>query len=251
MKLRIAAPDASGLPYQFLATYLVNDAVALDAGCLGLLPLETQQRIEHVFLSHSHLDHIATLAIFLDNVYRPGPQCPRIYALRETWEALGHYFFNDVVWPDLVRLSREEFPFVKFHELQPNTTVRAAGVRITPLPLNHVVPTCGFLVEDDVAAVALVSDTGPTDDVWRILNGVPNLRGLFLEASFPNRMQWLADKTRHLTPRTFAEEIAKLRPDVPRYVVHVKPAFFGEVAAEIDRLKTGEVARANVVYNFE
>jgi cAMP phosphodiesterase len=224
--------------HQFLMSYLVDDCLAIDAGSLGLQsPLAVQAGIKYVFLSHSHIDHIASLPCFLDNVYRDGPDCPTIYASRETLESLRRDFFNDRVWPDLFRLSEGESQFLKTQELQPLATVKAGRYQVTPVPLDHVVPTFGFVVDDGTSAFAVISDTSPSDAIWKLLNATPRLKGCFLESSFPNSMEWLARESKHLIPRLFAAERQKLTRRVPIIAVHIKPPFYPEVVGELEALR--------------
>lgn len=226
--------------HQILATYLINDTVAIDAGVLGLLsPLEAQRRVRHVFLSHSHLDHLATLPLFIDNVYMPGPDCPAVWGSQHVLETLQTDIFNDRLWPDMVRLSGEESPFLILKPLTAELAVEVEGLRITPIELKHVVPAFGFLVEELATNVAVlfVSDSSPTQRVWEVANQTPGLKGVFLEASFPNSMRWLAEKAAHLTPELFREELRKLSQPVPVYVIHVKLAFETKILEEIRDLK--------------
>ena len=219
---------------QYAFSLLVNDRVAFDAGSIGWMsPLISQRRIQHVFLSHSHMDHIASLPVFLDNVYEPTPDCPAIYASRDVLACLERHIFNDVVWPDFVRLSSEETPFLRLHILEDFVPVRAAGLQVTPVPLVHLVPMMGFIIDDGEAAIGLVSDTLPSDAIWQQLNATANLKAVFLEASFPNSMQSLADKAYHLTPNTFQSELRKLDKHVPILAIHLKPAFRDTIVREI------------------
>lgn len=226
--------------HQIMATFIVNDSVAIDAGVLGLLsPLEAQRRVRHVFLSHSHLDHLATLPIFIDNVYVPGPDCPSVWGSPQVLETLQRDFFNDRLWPDMIRLSGEGFPFLRLETLSAEQPVEVEGLRITPIELEHVVPAFGFLVEELATKVAVlfVSDTGPTERIWEVANQTPGLQGIFLEASFPNSMRWLADKAAHLTPELFRDELAKLKRPVPTHVIHVKLAFEAQIFDELRALQ--------------
>ncbi|TWT60494.1 carbon-phosphorus lyase complex accessory protein [Rubinisphaera italica] len=228
---------------QFAQTILINDEIAIDAGTLGLItPLRTQQDIEHVFLSHSHLDHVATLPLFLDNVYKPSDDCPTVYGTSETLASLHTDFFNDRVWPDLFRLSEEETPFLRQQKLSSQEPIKIENLSITPVLLNHVVPTMGFIIQEATTTLAIISDTLPTVQVWKLLNEVQNLSALFLECSFPNRMQWLADKAGHLTPQRFQSELAKLNHfNIPVYAIHVKATYHEEVIRELQELKIREL----------
>ncbi len=226
--------------HQILATYLINDVVAIDAGALGLLsPMSAQRRVRHVFLSHSHLDHLVTLPIFIDNVYTPGPECPTVWGHPHTLDTLRNDLFNDRLWPDMIRLSGEESPFLNLKELVDEQPVEVEGLRITPVALKHVVPAYGFMIEELAtgAAVLFVSDTGPSDRIWEVANQCPGLKAVFLEASFPNAFQWLAEKAAHLTPALFGAELKKLTCDIPAYVIHVKFAFEDQILPELQALQ--------------
>jgi cAMP phosphodiesterase len=237
---------------QFAMTYIVDDVASIDAGSLGLVwPLEVQRRIQHVLLSHSHIDHVASLPMYVENVYQQGPACPAIYGHPDTLESLRRDLFNDRVWPDMVRLATEETPFMNLLPLDSEQPLRIGKLMITPVALNHIVPTFGFIVDDGHSAVAIVSDTAPTERVWEIVNGLPHLKAVFLEACFPDRMEWLAEKSAHLTTSLFAAECRKLARPVPVIVVHIKAAFREEILSELAALRLPHVRiGAPGVYEF-
>ena len=227
----------AGTHQQILASCIVNDTVAIDAGSVGFVsPLDVQKKVEHVFLSHSHIDHLASLPILIDNVYFPGPECPTIYGSAETLDCLRNHIFNDVVWPDMIRLSGEETPFLKLCEISPEEPVPIGDLTITPVPLNHVVPTFGFLIDDGQAAAAIVSDTSPTERIWELINACERIRGVFLESSFPDSFAWLAERAMHLTPALFQAELQRLQHDVPVIAIHIKIAYEPTVHAELKAL---------------
>lgn len=254
MRIRILGSTSPGsADDQFLISYLCNETVAIDAGCLGLLaPVSAQLQVAHVFLSHSHIDHTASLPIFLDNVFNPGPECVRIHALPETIQSLQSDIFNDRVWPDFVELSVPENRFLNFSPLATQIAVRTGGLTITPVAINHVIPTVAFIVDDGVSAVGIVSDTGPTETVWDILRGEPRLKAVFLEASFPNELGWLADKSGHLTPRLFQREIRKLSRDIEIIAIHLKPRHRATLLKQLGELELPRlsVGRVNHDYTF-
>lgn len=238
----------------FASSYLIGSDIAVDAGSIGLISSVARQRdIKHVFLSHSHADHLASLPMFLDNVYEPGPDCPTIYGSPSVMDALQAHVFNDRVWPDLFRLSQEETPFLRFHPLSGGQTVTVGEVRVTPIALDHVVPTFGFVIEDPASAIGIVSDTSPTEEVWRVLRGRPHLKAVFLEAAFPERMASLAGKAAHLTPSLFRDEIKKLGRDVPVIAVHIKPAFHAETVLELKALGLDglQIAQSNQIFDLD
>lgn len=252
MDIFLLSSSVESCHHQFASTTLVNDVLAIDAGCLGLAAVERQQRVQSILLTHSHLDHTATLPLFLDTVYQAGPACPTVYAGADVIAALQTHFFNDVVWPDLIRLGGEESPFVRFVELVDRQPVLIHGLTVTPVALNHVVPTWGFLIDDGAAAIAWISDTAPTEAIWGFIDRHPRIQAVFLECAFPRSMQWLADKARHLTPATFSGELAKTRVRPTIIAVHLKPAFTEQTTVELTALEVPgmQIGQPNTLYQF-
>src|SRR5262249_45009663 len=149
---------------QFATSYLVNDSIAIDAGCLGFhgTPAE-QARIRHVFLTHTHIDHIATLPIFLDMAFHTTGAGVNVYGTAPVLDCLRRDIFNDRVWPDLVRLSESRAPYLTLHTLTPGRSVRVDGLELTPVTVDHAVPTVGYVIDDGKATIVITSDTGPTE----------------------------------------------------------------------------------------
>ena len=142
MNITLAPPaissDAKETPH-FLTTYLVNDIVAIDAGSLGFLAdLSLQRRVRHVLISHTHIDHVASLPIFLENVVGENPPVT-IHATEAVLECLQKDLFNDRLWPDFIALTRDGDPFVKLATIHPGKTLALDGLRITPVAVNHLV----------------------------------------------------------------------------------------------------------------
>ena len=255
MKIKIlgSAVDSEFPGQQFAASYVINERVAIDAGSIGFQSsIAAQRRIEHLFLSHGHMDHINSLPMFLDNVYEFGSDCVSIHAPQDTLDSLRNDIFNERLWPDLVRLSAEESPFMKLFPMQAGDVVEASGLRVTAIDLDHVVPTLGFIVSDGSGSVAFVSDTAPLESIWQMLNAVRDLKALFLESAFPTRMGWLAAKSKHLTPTLFKEGCGKLLHPVPIIAVHIKPTFRDEILKEFESLKIPRVVigSPDVLYEF-
>ena len=216
---------------------LVNDVVALDAGALSqALSVERQRRVESIVLTHSHMDHTSSLPFFVENVY--GQERPRvdIYASTATTYAIRKNLFNNASWPDFTRLPNNLLPSVRFQTLDEEVPLALHGVRFTPFAVDHLVPTFGYLIEQGGAAVLWSSDTGPTARMWEIANATRNLRAVFLDTSFDNSMQQIADLSLHLTPRTMREEIKKLERDVPIYLHHLKPPCVAQIHAEVQAI---------------
>jgi ribonuclease BN (tRNA processing enzyme) len=249
-----SAVSAAGQePHQFLTSFLINGTVAIDAGSLGFCRItEDQSPVRHVLITHTHMDHIASLPIFLENVFdaRRGPVI--VHAGAEALDSLQRDLFNDRLWPDFVALTTKETPFLKLSRLDPGKPIELEGLRFTPVPVNHVVPTLGFLVEDESAAVVIPSDTGPTEEIWERANRLANLKAVFLEATFPDAMAQLADVSKHLTAATFAQELKKLKRPAAIYAVHIKARFCAQVIRELKALNLPnlEIGQFGKVYEI-
>jgi ribonuclease BN (tRNA processing enzyme) len=238
---------------QFLTSFLLNDNVCIDAGSLGFFhPLHDQARVRHVLISHTHIDHIASLPVFLENVYRKSDTVVTVHASEPVLECLQRDVFNDRVWPDFVRITKEGTPFLTLAPLRALVPSEMEGLRITPVPVNHVVPTFGFIVEDAKSGVVISSDTGPTDEIWRLANRMPHLQAVFLEVTFPNEMDELADLTKHHTPRSFGAESRKVERAVPFLAYHIKPRYVAQVVRELHELGLPNVAvvQPGMPYSF-
>jgi ribonuclease BN (tRNA processing enzyme) len=160
--------------------------------------------------------------------------------------------FNDEVWPDFVALSERIPPFLRLQTLRAEDSVEAEGLTITPVPVHHVVPTFGFIVRGDHGSVIFAGDSGPTTRLWELAAGVPDLRAVFLEASFPNRMRPLAEASLHLTSTMVGQEAEKLPAGVRIIAVHLKVAYRAEIERELEalRLPDLEVGECDKEYLF-
>ena len=237
----------------YLSSYIINDSIAIDAGALGLMsPIEAQAKVRHVLISHSHIDHIATLPIFVDNVHDADRDCVIVHGSQTVLECLQRDVFNGCVWPDFVKMTPEHGSFLKLSLLETGVAVKLDGLRITPVAVAHTVPTLGFMIEDHSAAIAMVSDTGPTDQIWDLANRTPNLKAVFLEASFPNSLADIADISQHLTPALFAKEIDKIKKPLRIIAVHLKPRFRAQLERELRELNRPnlEIVEPGVAYEF-
>jgi cAMP phosphodiesterase len=222
---------------QFLTSFVIDNTVTIDAGSLGFQEdLGFQRGVRHIFLTHAHVDHIASLPIFLETVYSPENVPPTIYSLPETWDAIHRHMFNDLLYPDFIRISAEGHPILQWQALTPFRTVTAANLRMTPIPVHHPILTVGYLIEDDHSAIAFVTDTGPSDDIWRECANRPNLRAVFLECAFPTSLHWLADRAGHMSTDQMPAELAKIARDVPVYAIHIKPHLKDRILDELKEL---------------
>ena len=213
---------------------------------------KTRLRIRHILLTHSHLDHVASLPIFLENAYEGRAEGVQIYASAQTLDCLQRHLFNNHIWPDFVALSEGDRPFLRLVPLESGQTIELNGLHITAVALDHVVPVHGYIVRDADSSIVFVTDTAPTEAVWHAANALPNLKAVFLEATFPDEFSWLADLSKHLTPATFGREVRKLNRPVRVVAMHLKARYQAEVAVQLQALGIAEVelAQFGVPYVF-
>ncbi len=241
---------------QYATSYLINDTIAIDAGTLGFyLDPHSQAKVRHLFLTHTHIDHIASLPILVENAFEFTPDCVTIYGSQSVLDCLKQDVFNDRVWPDFLALSAgpmKATPFLKLQLFEPGDTIEVDGVTIHAVAVDHIVPTQGHLIEQDGVTIVIPSDTGPTEEIWRQANRVAEIGAVFLEVCFPDNMAMLASVSKHLTPATFAREVQKVRRAVPFYTVHIKARYREQVLDELGALGLAQVepARFGHVYEF-
>jgi len=239
--------DAGGL--QYASSYVVEDCIAIDAGYIGFWETPEQQgRIRHVLLTHTHMDHIASLPMFLENAYDPGRPPVTIYSTRPVLESLRQHIFNDVIWPDFIRLSTPDLQLLRFQELEEEAPVRLCSLTVTPVAVSHVVPTCGYILSSETSTVVFGGDSGPTDQIWRLAQNSGLPVSVFLEACFPERLRALASVSFHLTPSLFAAEVRKIPQARTIIATHIKPRYRRETVEELQQLNIpgmliGEVGR--------
>lgn len=252
MEIEVLGAFGGESPDCRLTCLLVNGGIALDAGSLSQsLDLERQVKVRSIVLSHSHMDHTNGLPFFIDNVFGRNDRGLDIYASSATIYAVRKHLFNSATWPDFSRLPNHLLPSIRFHEFADEEPFVIDGVRFTPIPVNHVVPTHGFLIEHGDAALLWSSDTGPTERLWEVANRTPQLGAVCIDVSFDNQLQAVADDSGHLTPHSLDVELSKLERDVPVLVHHMKPfcidAIEGEIAKlerpELDYLEQGRIYR--------
>jgi ribonuclease BN (tRNA processing enzyme) len=224
--------------WQYATCYLINDTVAIDAGPLGLWGAPQQQSaVRHIFLTHTHMDHIATLPIFLENVWNPERDAVALYGHPKTLQDFRTHVLNDIIWPDFVRVASPGSPFLQLHELLPEEIIEVEDLQIQPVAVNHTVPTSGYLITDGRSTMVLGADSGSTDRIWKLAGHMPEPRSVFLEASFPNSMRKLAEITSHMTPEMLASEVSKMPAMQNVFAVHIKARFREVILQELHALK--------------
>ena len=223
---------------QRLTCFVIDDRVTVDAGSIGIALNDAQQRsVRDVIVTHPHMDHIASLPIFVDDLFGELREPVRIHATDEVIELLKADVFNDIVYPKFDLLKNSHGNVMEFVAFEPGREFRVAHLTCTAVSVNHIVPTIGLLVSDGTTTVAFSSDTAETEEFWRVVNQAKKLHALFIEASFPDSMEVLAKTSKHLTPSSLRSELTKLNHNgMDILAVHVKPAYREKVIAELNQL---------------
>ena len=236
MKLRVLGCSGGiGGRHQRTTSFLVDHDILIDAGTgVGELSIAELAGIDHVFLTHCHLDHIATLPMMIDTVADRRSKPLMVYGTDAVLENLRQHIFNWAIWPDFSVVPSVEQPFMRYQRIELGAPVTLAGRRISALPVDHTVPAVGYCLDSGVGSVAFSGDTGPCDAFWQALNGVPNLRHLIVECAFPNRERRLAELSRHFWPDMLASELKKLQSPCKIHITHMKPGQIEATMEEID-----------------
>jgi ribonuclease BN (tRNA processing enzyme) len=235
MNIRVLGCSGSIAAGSRTTAFLLDDDVLIDAGSgVGDLTLEEMARIDHILISHSHLDHVLSIGLLADSVLRirraQGRPPIRVHALGATIEALKAHIFNNVIWPDFTRLPSAEQPVLAFERFDVGDVLELGRRRVEVLSALHTVPAVGFAVlpGDGGGAWVYTGDTAPNPALWARLREM-QVRALIIETAFSDEEHTLAELSRHLCPSTLARELANLdNRDVDVYITHIKP---GEVAA--------------------
>ena len=239
---------------QRLTCFLIDDRVTVDAGSIGLALSEAQRRtVRDVIVTHPHMDHIASLPIFVDDLFGELKEPVRIYATVEIIELLERDVFNDNVYPRFAKLRNEHGRVMEYVPFEVDKEFKVAHLSVTAVPVNHIVPTVGLLVSDGDKTVAFSSDTAETEKFWALINRARHLDALFIEASFPNSMRPLAEASKHLTPAMLSDELTKLNHNgIDILAVHIKPAYRDTVINELESLGISKLAvmEAGRVYRW-
>lgn len=225
---------------QHTTCYRINEHTLLDAGSgLGNLPQNELLKIKTIFLTHAHLDHICFLPLLIDNLFERIKTPIRVFALPEVLETLQEHIFNWKVWPDFSVLPSQEHPVMAFYPLRLQEVVTIEGVDLTPFPVEHVVPTCGFHLQSDTGkTLAFTGDTTYGDSVLETINALGPLDVLMTECAFPDRMLELGKVSKHLTPSLLKDLIKGLKtPPDQVWLSHLKPSQQIEIRGELENLE--------------
>lgn len=214
---------------------LLDHDVLIDAGTgVGDLTLTELKQIDHIFVTHSHLDHVACIPFLVDTVGGMRDAPVTVHATEETLDILKTHLFNWKIWPDFSEIPNPQHPYLRYESFRLGDTITVGSRRIRSLPANHVVPAVGYHLDSGEGSLVFTGDTTTNDALWEQVNRIENLRYLIIETAFSNAERELAVASKHLTPDMLAQELTKLTRPARIFISHLKP---GEGALTMEEVE--------------
>ncbi len=238
MRIRILG-CSGGIGGRHLRTtsILVDNDILIDCGTgVADLSIAELAQIDHVFLTHSHVDHIACLPLMIDTVGDMRNRPLTVHATPATVEILRAHIFNWAVWPDFSEIPSIDAPWLRFESIAVGQIEDLQGRRIAPLPANHTVPAVAYQLNSGKASLVFSGDTGPCRELWHAVNAIDNLRTLIIETAFSNRERKLAETSQHLCPSMLIEELRYLQSRPEIFITHLKP---GQIELTMEEIEEG------------
>jgi len=234
MKIRILGCDGGLGGERRTVSLQVDDDILIDAGSgAGDLALDEIVRIDHIFLTHSHLDHIALLPMLIDAAAEYRSQPVTVHALPETITALRECVFDGRLWPDYSAIPSPDAPYFRYSPIVVGTPVALGTRQITPLPARHSVPGVGYQMDCGTGAFVYSGDTTLDERLWAALDRLPELKHLMIECTFLNAHAAIAERSGHMTPALLALGLQRLAKPVEVLIAHMESGREEEMLAEI------------------
>ncbi|HEX5055375.1 MAG TPA: 3',5'-cyclic-nucleotide phosphodiesterase [Gammaproteobacteria bacterium] len=234
MELRVLGCSGGiGGTSQYTTSLLLDEDILIDAGTgVQRLSLVELPKIRHIFLTHSHLDHIAGLPLLVDTLFRETDSPVTVHALPETIETLKAHIFNWKVWPDFAALPDKDNPSMRYVPMRYGEEIAMGDRSILMMEANHTVPAAGYVISSSAGSIAFSGDTTVNDSAWKVLNKLENLRVLIVECAFANEERELSDLARHYCPEYLAADMRKLRKKPRVAITHLKPGYEERIMRE-------------------
>ena len=221
-------------------SFLVSRNITIDGGNIIASLGEDALRIDHIFLTHTHLDHIADIPYLLDSFFEKREKPLTIYASKQSIENLKQYLFNNDIWPDFtqINLLNSSQKVLEYKEINLYETINIDEYYIEAIPALHIDGACGFIIyKEDRDAYLISGDTSYNEELINILNQNKKIKNLFIECSFPNRLDNIAQISQHLTPNSLYQILKKLNnDDLNVFIYHIKQSYFKELQEELQSL---------------
>ncbi len=239
--VKVLGSSGNKTRYNGTTSFQIYSDVLIDAGNV-ISPLgEKTAEINHIFITHSHSDHINDLPFIIESFFEYRKEPLTIYASKETIKTLKQHTFNDKIWPDFTKINilNTDRKSLVFKEIKENETINLGALSITSFSANHIAGAYGFMVIKDFTTGYLISgDTYKNPNLWKLLNKHKEIKSVIIECSFPSSMEKLAQESKHYTPKVLREEIDKYlkRDDIQFFIYHIKSIYYKKIKKEIYEL---------------
>ena len=221
-------------------SFQISKSIIVDAGNVINILGEQAQFINHVFLTHSHSDHIIDLPFLIESFFEIRTEPLIVYASKETICALKEHTFNNSIWPDFsnINLLESDKKSLIFEEIKENETIYIENYSIKAINAEHMEGSFGFVIsKEDKEAYVISGDTYLNDALIEEINSNPKIRLLLIECSFPNRLEQLAYTSKHLTPNLLLSMLGKIKnKKLQVFVYHIKHLYLERIQEEIKEL---------------
>lgn len=248
--------DANGCAtaQQHSCCLIIDDSVAIDAGSLAMSTNDLQkQKVRNVVLTHAHLDHVAGLPLFIDDLFATLEEPILIHAAQEVIDALEEHIFNWIIYPRFRELTNKNGEVMRYMPFQKETEVTVAHLKMKAIEVNHKVPSVGFVFSDSRSKLAMSGDTAEMNRFWEVINQEENLDALFIECAFPDELDNLAQSSHHLTPKILQRELFKFKHEnCPIYIINIKPMYREKIVEELMvlEIRNLQILEIGKVYNL-
>jgi cAMP phosphodiesterase len=224
MKLQVlGCAGGIGGRERFTTCLWLDTDILIDAGTgLSSLNLDQLARIDHVFLTHGHLDHVAGLALLVDAVMGRRTRPIMVHATEKVIAALKTNLFNWTLWPDFTKIPNEHDPIFRWEPMHYGETIALGGRRITSHPVNHTVDAVGYMVKNDRAGFLFTGDMSSTPELWGVLKNEKTIAKVIVDCSFSNSEFDLAALSKHFCPRSLIADLGQVSSSIEFLIYHLK-----------------------------
>ncbi|OWW18772.1 3',5'-cyclic-nucleotide phosphodiesterase [Noviherbaspirillum denitrificans] len=197
------------------------------------LGVEELVRIDHVFITHSHLDHVAGLALLVDSIQGKRTSPITVHGTEKVIASLKKHLFNWVLWPDFAAIPSNEQPSLRWQTVEPGKDIVIGSRRLTPHAVNHTVGSAAYLVNSARAGFIFTGDMASTPELWTALKAEKKLSKVIVDCSFTNADMELAAKSMHFCPRSLIDDIRGVDRSVEFLIYHLKPGQEDQIMREL------------------
>jgi len=250
MKIRFIGAHNSESKKTRNSTIIIDENIAIDAGCLASeLTFSEQEKIDAIFLTHGHYDHIKEIPAYAFNNIK---KTTKVYGNSETLNILKTHLVDGLIYPKFTQKNHFiKKPCLKLIKIKPYESINFNDYEIKPIPVQHLITANGFEIKSkDGKNIFISGDSGPgLSEIWKIIK--PEL--MIIDLTFPNQLEKTAIDSKHLCPKLLKKELKdfyKINNYFPEIILtHLNPKYEKEIKQEI--LKISEELDINIEFAYE